>query len=91
MTVCVCVCVCVFNQACAPLKPHLTYPYLNTSTGKPVDEPSHVDYVPSVFAYKPNLAETVNRQIESQELAGRRQLAQEQAVEAQEEQLQQKH
>ena len=72
-------------QACAPLKPHLTYRYLYTSTGKPVDEPSHVDYVPSVFAYKPSLAEAVIRQkIERQERAGRRrQLAQEQAVEAQ--------
>ena len=77
--------VCVLYQTCAPLKPHLTYQYLYTSTGKPVDEPSHVDYVPSVCAYKPSLAEAVNRQkIECQERAGsRRQLAQEQAVETQ--------
>ena len=76
---------CVLYQACAPLKPHLTYRYLYTSTGKPVDEPSRVDYVPNVFAYKPSLAEAVIRQkIERQERAGRRRrLAQEQAVEAQ--------
>ena len=65
--------VCALYQACAPLKPHLTYRYLYTSTGKPVDELSHVDYVPSVCAYKPSLAEAVNREkIQRQERAGRR-------------------
>ena len=50
---------CVLYQACAPLKPHLAYRYLYKYTGKPVDEPSHVDNVPSVFAYKLSLAEAV--------------------------------
>ena len=56
-----------------PLKSHLSYQYLYTSTGKPVNEPSHMDYVPSLFAYEPSLAEAVIRQkIEHQEEAGRR-------------------
>ena len=30
--------------------------------GKPVDNTSHVDYVPTLFVYKPSMAEAVSRQ-----------------------------
>ena len=41
-------CVCSTKLVHAPLKFRFTYWYLYTSTGKPVDEPSHTDYVPNI-------------------------------------------
>ena len=54
------------------MKPDLAY--LHVYTGKPVDDPSHMpDYLLSVFAYRPSLAEAVHKQkTECQEWAERR-------------------
>ena len=71
----------MFWLACVLPLPSCTYQAFLYYAGKPVDDPSHVDYVPTVFVYKPRMAEAVSRQRnEHQERAmKRRQLAKEQS------------
>lgn len=72
----------MFWVACVLPLPSRTYQaFFLYHTGKPVDDPSHVEYVPTVFVYQPRMAEAVSRQRnERQERAiKRRQLATEQS------------